>query len=154
MNTIYSKIIWMELGLGNYKIHEEPLEKTEGLVLDWIKKTPVEKVEKVLFSDDGLSYLSNITFEDYYDGPFFGLNQRDKDKRIKRDDGSPEPDIIVHDTGVLPTILHIAIKTKMVPSDFTFIAKILEAYWEKIPKPEPGTCSMDSLLNKKSGEEI
>lgn len=150
MNTIYSKIIWMELGLGNYKIHEEPLEKTEGLVLDWIKKSPVEKVEKAIFDD--LSFLTNVTFEDYYDGPFFGINQREKDKRVKRDDGSIEPDLLVHDTALLPTILHVAIKTKMAPSDFTFMAKILEAYWEKIKTPE--TCELNSLLNKKQGEEI
>ena len=156
MDTIYSKIIWDELGFkcSEYKIHEEPWERTEGLILDWIKKTPIEKVNAVLFGEDGLSYLQSITYEDYYDAPFYGLNQRDKDKRIKRDDGSVEPDIIVHDTGLFPTILHIAIKTKMAPSEFAFMAKILEAYWEKFPKQEPGTCSMDSIRNKKQGQEL
>lgn len=148
MHTIYSKIIWGELGLEKYKIHEEPLEKTQGLILDWIKKNPIEKVEKVLYED--LSYLSNVTYENYYDGPFYGINQREKDKRVKRDDGTVEPDLIVHDTGVLPTILHIAIKTGMEPSDFIFMAKVLEAYYEK-PKPKP---ACNSLIKKNQGEEL
>jgi hypothetical protein len=35
---------------------------------------------------------------------------------------------------MLPTILEMAIRTRMAPSDLLFMAKILEAFWAKVPK--------------------
>lgn len=129
METIYSKILWGELGLKDYKIHEEDNGKTNQLILDWIKETPLERVDEVLFSD--LSWIDRITDDGYYDGQFHGINQRVENKMYKTDDGEPQSDIVIHDCGLLPSILHIAIKTGSQPEEFYFIAKILEVYYEK-----------------------
>lgn len=49
MDTIYSRIIWKELGMEDYKIPEHSWEEVEKLVLDWVKNNSKEKVEEVLF---------------------------------------------------------------------------------------------------------
>jgi hypothetical protein len=139
METIYSKIIWDELKLKDYQIHKEPFEKTENLILDWIRQSPLEKVEEVLFED--LSWLRKVTYESYYDGPFYGFSQKE-DEVLEKNEGL-KADIVIHDTALLPTILEMAIRTRMSPSDFRFIAQILEEFWKKVPKKEP-SCSIDS----------
>lgn len=144
MNTIHSKIIWDELGLKDYKIHLEDKDKTQQLILDWIRDNTLEKVEEVLFD---LSWIDRITNDGYYDGPFYGLNQHDKDKQYLSDDGTPQSDILVHDVGLKPTIIHIAIKTRMSPEEFIFISKILEVYYQKLPKQT--SCP----LNMNEGDE-
>ncbi len=138
METIYSKIIWNELDLKDYKIHKEPVEKTENLILEWIESSSLEKVEEVLFE---LSWFRKVTFESYYDGPFFGFSQRE-DEVLEKHEGL-KSDIAIHDCGMLPSILDMAIKTRMSPSDFIFIAKILEAFWKKVPKRECGIEDQD-----------
>ena len=138
METIYSKIIWGELGLKDYKIHLEPWEKTEMLILDWIEANDLEKVENVLFD---LSWIRKSTYESYYDGPFYGFSQHDDDV-LNKLEGS-KADIVIHDCAMLPSILEMAIRTRMSPSDFIFIAKILEAFWKKVPKNE--ACSIGDI---------
>lgn len=152
MDTIYSKIIWDELGYtpSNYKLHEEKAEKTEQLILNWIKNTPLEKVNEVLFND--LSWLKSITYEDYYDGIFYGINQKEPEERKKDEHGRITPDILVHDIGILPTLLMISIKTKIQPNELIFMAKLLEAYYDKLPKDN--SCDLNSTLRKKTGEEL
>ncbi len=147
MITIYSEILWKELKLEGYKIHEESPEETDRLILDWIKNTPLEKVNELLFKK--LSPINTITDEGYYDGQFYGVNQREKQDRIKNEDKSPAPDIMLHDCLVLPAFLHIAIKTNFNPDEFRFLAKLLEAYNEKLPKEEK-SCS----VNNNRSEEL
>lgn len=134
METIYSKIIWKELGYTpeTYQIHKEDYKKTNKLILDWIKTSDFDKVEKTLFD---LSFIHSVTYEDYYDGPFYGFNQRDDDKRV---DG---PDLMIHDTYMFPTILHMCAKTKVSPSELRFIAKILEIYYKRVPKDRKEACT-------------
>jgi hypothetical protein len=138
METIYSKIIWGELNLKDYKIHNEPSEKTENLILEWIENTALEKVEEVLLD---LSWFRKITFDSYYDGPFFGFSQRD-DEVLEKHNGI-KSDVVIHDCGMLPSIIDMAIRTRMSPGDFIFIAKILEAFWKKVPKQEGCSLSGD-----------
>jgi len=138
MDTIYSRIIWEELDLKDYKIHLEPWEKTETLILNWINDTELERVEEVLFD---LSWIRKSTYEDYYDGPFYGFSQSEEDA-LKKSKGI-KADIVVHDCGMLPTILEMAIRTRMSPSDFIFMSKILETFWKKVPKDE--SCSIDKI---------
>jgi len=142
METIYSKIIWGELGLKDYKIHLEPWEKTEGLILDWVRNNELEKVEEALFD---LSWIRKSTYENYYDGPFYGFSQHD-DEVLDKLEGT-KADIVIHDCGMLPTILEMAIRTRMSPSDFTFMAKILEEFWKKVPKKE--SCSEEGCSIQK-----
>jgi hypothetical protein len=137
MQTIYSQIIWAELGMKDYKIHTEPWAKTEKLVLDWIRETDIERVEKVLFD---LSWITRISYEDYYDGPFFGFSQRD-DEVLKKTPGH-KCDLAIHDTGMLPSVLRMAIQTRMSPEELRFIANILEIFNERTRKPS-GTCSLE-----------
>jgi hypothetical protein len=138
METIYSKIIWDELGLKDYKIHLESWSKTEELILDWVRNNELEKVEEVLFD---LSWIRKSTYEDYYDGPFYGFSQH-ADDVLKNLEGT-KADIVIHDCAMLPTILEMAIRTRMSPSDFTFMAKLLEEFWKKVPKKE--SCSTEGL---------
>ena len=138
METIYSRIIWHELGLKDYKIHLEPWEKTEKLILDWIENNDLEKVEEVLFD---ISWIRKSTYESYYDGPFYGFSQHE-DAVLDKLEGI-KADVVIHDTGMLPSILEMAIRTRMSPSDFMFIAKILEAFWKKVPKNE--ACSIKEI---------
>jgi hypothetical protein len=143
METIYSKIIWGELDLKDYKIHLEPWEKTETLILNWIKETELDKVEEVLFD---ISWIRKSTYENYYDGPFYGFSQHD-DEVLSKLDGI-KADIVIHDCGMLPTILEMAIRTRMAPSDLLFMAKILEAFWAKVPKKDSCStegCSIDDI---------
>lgn len=130
METIYSKVIWGELGLKDYKIHQEKPEKTENLILDWIKNTDLEKVEEVLSE---LSWFRKISYESYYDGPFYGMSQSD-DEVLEKMEGGIKADIVIHDIGIMTSILDIAIKTRMNPSSLVFIAKILEEFWKKVPE--------------------
>jgi hypothetical protein len=146
MESIYSRIIWKELGMKDYKLHVEPFEKTEKLILDWVKDNTIEKVNEVLFD---ISWIDRITNDGYYDGQFYGISQREKDKQNKNEDGTIQSDVIIHDIGLLPSILHIAIKTRIYPDDFRFIATILEAYYDKIPKET--TCSINET---EEGEEF
>lgn len=131
METIYSKIIWDELGLKDYKIHLEPWEKTEELILDWIRDNDLEKVEEALFD---ISWIRKSTYENYYDGPFYGFSQHD-DEVLKNLEGT-KADIVIHDCGMVPTILEMAIRARMAPSEFSFMAKVLEEFWKKVPKKE------------------
>lgn len=134
METIYSKIIWDELGMREYKIHEEFGDKTDELIINWVRETPLEKVNEILFSE--LSWIDRIDDDGYYDGNFYGINQRVVDKMYKTDDGKPQSDVVIHDVGIFPSILHIAIKTGMHVSELKFMAKLLEVYYEKLPKIE------------------
>lgn len=131
MKTIYSKIIWEELGLKDYEIHKEPCEKTESLIIDWVKNNTSEKIEQVIAE---ISWVHDITDEDYYDGQFYGITQRDKEEQKKSLTGKAEPDLIIHDTGLFPSMLLIAMKTGFPSDEFIFMAKILEAYYEKLEK--------------------
>jgi hypothetical protein len=146
METIYSRIIWKELGMKDYKIHEEPFEKTDGLIIDWVKNNSIEKVNEVLFD---ISWIDTITNSGYYDGQFYGINQREKDKQYKHEDGKPQPDLILHDTSMFTSILHLSIKTRLSPDELIFMAKILEVYYEKLPKQT--TCSINET---EEGEEF
>ena len=130
METIYSRVIWKELGLKDYKIHEEPQEKTEELILNWLKETPKEKADEVLHA---LSWITSVEEDSYYDGPFHGINQRNPEDRVHHE-GEPTPDLLIHDTGLESSILHLAIETQMSPSGLRFIASLLEEYYKKIPK--------------------
>ncbi len=152
MDTIYSKIIWDELGYTptNYKLHEEKAEKTEQLIIDWVKNTPIERVNEVLFKE--LSFLNSITAEDYYDGYFYGINQKEPEKRNKSEDGRILPDIVIHDMAILPSMLMISIKTRVSPSELIFMSKILEAYYDKLPKEI--SCDLNNNLRKKIGTEL
>ena len=117
------------MDLKDYKIHLEPWKKTETLILNWINDTELERVEEVLFD---LSWIRKSTYENYYDVPFYGFSQHD-DEVLSKLDGI-KADIVIHDCGMLPTILEMAIRTRMAPSDLLFMAKILEAFWTKVPK--------------------
>lgn len=147
MESIYSRIIWHELGLKDYEIHKSDREKTQNLILDWIKSTPLEKVNEVLFD---ISWIDRIVNDGYYDGQFYGINQRDKDNQHKVD-GECQSDIVIHDCGILPSILHLAIKSKICPEQLIFLAKILDAYLEKIPKDEDGKIVQ---IETEEGEEF
>jgi hypothetical protein len=138
METIYSRVIWRELGLKDYKIHMEPREKTEAHIINWVKGTPLEKVNEVINS---LSWISSVVNEGYYDGPFYGINQRKDEARYKDDKGKLESDLLLHDCGVIPTMLHILTKVSASPSELRFCADLLEEYQKKLPKVEG--CSID-----------
>jgi len=145
MDTIYSKIIWQELGLKDYKISKEPWEKTDALILNWFKESSLEKINEVL-SD--ISWISDMTNEGWYDGQFYGINQTDKEKRpINEYSKAPQADLVIHDAGLMPSMLQIGMKAFMSPSDFRLIANILEIYYAKEPKSK---WSMDM----KNGEEF
>lgn len=128
MHSIYSKIIWEELGKADYKIHREPTEKTEQLIIDWIKDTPIDKVDEVLAD---ISWVTEITDAGYYDGTFHGINQRTEDERPKNDDGEPQNDLVIHDTGLVPSLLFMCAKLRLHPDELRFIAKMLEAYYDR-----------------------
>ena len=129
METIYSKVLWNELGLREYKIHVEPWEKTNALILNWVKDAPLEKVTEVLLD---LSWIASIVDDSYYDGQFYGINQRDKKHRPKLESGRIQSDITIHECGVLPSILHIAINTGTSPQELRFCADILEEYLKRL----------------------
>ena len=148
MDTIYSEIIWKQLGLKDYKIHEESSDKTDGLIISWVKDTSLEKVDQILFK--GFSWIDRVTNEGYYDGPFYGFSQREKDKQYKSTKDNPEADIVIHDCGILPTIFHMAAKTRMAPSELVFISNLLEAYYGKLPKDK----NVKQWNNMEEGEEI
>jgi hypothetical protein len=136
METIYSKIIWGELGLNDYKIHLEESEKTRNLILGWVRDTDLSKVEEVLFD---LSWIKKTTYETYYDGPFYGFSQHD-DAILDNLEGH-KCDILIHDSALFTTILEMAIRTRMTPSEFVFMSQILEEFWKKVPIDE--SCSSD-----------
>lgn len=144
MNTIYSEIIWDQLNLKDYKIHLEPWDKTENLIIDWVRDNTLEKVNEVLF---GLSWIYRIVDDGWYDGQFYGLNQREKDKQYKHDDDKVQSDIIIHDGGILPSFLHVAIKSGMNSSELRFMANLLDVYYEKIPK---SSCE----IRRNEGDEL
>ena len=136
MNTIYSRIIWEELGMSDYKIHEMDFDTTRRLILEWVKNTDINKVNEVLSE---LSWVRNIQEVGYYDGPFYGINQRDEKQQydvefIVNQDQVKQPDITIHDVATIPFILYITINTCVSPSELRFTAVLLEAYKEKIPK--------------------
>ena len=112
-------------------------------------RTPLEQVDQILFKE-GLSWISRVTNEGYYDGPFYGFNQREKDKQHKSDKGRIEADLIIHDCGILPTFFHMAVKTGFAPSEFIFLSKLLEAYYEKMPKDK----QCKSWNEMEEGDEI
>jgi len=123
MDSIYSRIIWQELGLKDYKIHEQNVEKSDKLILDWVKDTPKEKVGEVL-SD--LSSINDVTDAGWYDGQFYGINQRDEDERPV-----DENDLIIHSTGLIPSIIDISMKCNVHPDELRLIADIIETYNKK-----------------------
>jgi hypothetical protein len=133
METIYSRVIWRELGLKDYKIHEEPWNKTEALIIQWLKDTPIERVNEVI---KDLSWLESVTFEGYYDGSFHGINQREKENRLKTPNGDPDPDITIHDTAIMTSLIHLFSKIGVSPSELRFIANFMEEYQKKLPKSE------------------
>lgn len=147
MNTIYSRIIWEELNFKDYKIHEEPFEKTENLIIGWIKDNPIEKVNEVF---NELSWLHSVTDEGYYDGQFFGLNQRKKEDRNKHEDGTTKADILIHHCALEPFMFFTAIKTGVSPESFEFVAKLLRAYYEKLPK-KVNSCN---IVEREQGTEL
>jgi hypothetical protein len=136
METIYSKIIWGELGLKDYKIHLEESEKTRNLILGWVRDTDISKVEEVLFD---LSWIKKTTYETYYDGPFYGFSQHE-DQVLDKLEGH-KCDLLIHDSGMFTTILEMAIRTRMNPSEFILMSQILEEFWKKVPVNE--SCSSD-----------
>lgn len=138
METIYSRVIWHELGLKDYKLHIEPREKTEALIIDWVKETPLEKVNEVI---NEISWVSSVVRESYYDGPFYGINQREKEDRYKDEEGNPQSDLVIHDCGIIPTMFHILSKISASPTELRFCADLLEEYQKKLPKIEG--CSID-----------
>lgn len=127
METIFSRVIWKELGLHSYKIHEEDSQKTYKLILDWVKDTEFKKVEEVLFD---LSWLESITYEGYYDAPFYGINQNERSE-------IDVPDLQINDIGIFMSLFHIACKTQIDPSHIRFMADLLEIYYARIPNDRP-----------------
>jgi len=95
MDTIYSKIVWDELGntYKDFKIHTQEPGVVDKMVLDWVKEAPIEKVEEVLFE---LSWIRKTTFETYYDGPFYGFSQRDEET-LDKIKGTYKCDMLIHD---------------------------------------------------------
>lgn len=127
MHTIYSKIIWEELNLKDYKLHKEDPQKTEQLILDWVKDTPIEKVDEVL---GDLSWVYEVKDDGFYDGTFYAINQRNEEERPKKD-GEVENDMVIHQNGIIPSLLFMSLKTGVYPEDLRFIANILEIYYKK-----------------------
>lgn len=127
MHTIYSKIIWEELNLKDYKLHKEDPQKTEQLILDWVKDTPIEKVDEVL---GDLSWVMEVKDDGFYDGTFYAINQRNEEERPKKD-GEVENDMVIHQNGIIPSLLFMSLKTGVYPEDLRFIANILEIYYKK-----------------------
>ena len=119
METIYSRIIWRELGnnFENFKIHEQPVEVVEKMIIDWIKTAPIEKVKTTIAE---LSWIKKVKSDGHYDGDFYKIIQNDNDNEF-----------LMHDTTLLPAILNIAIETKMSPSELRFVADILETLQER-----------------------
>lgn len=141
MQTIYSKIIWEELGLEDYKIHLEDWKNTEKLIIDWIKNTPIEKVDEVLSE---LSWINRIEEDAYYDGHFHVINQYSKEEeQILIEKGKPKHDLIIHDSGLIPSFLNIAIKCNMSSNEIRFMADLMDAYHEKFPK-KSSSCSIST----------
>lgn len=125
METLYSKILWDELGLKNdkgdlFEINKAEIKEINKYILDWAKSTEFDNLEKVLFE---LSLINKYTYEMYYDGAFFGFSQNKKNDTI-----------IIHDNNMMPTILAMAIKTYMNPNDLRLAADILDVFYERMPK--------------------
>lgn len=152
METLYSRIIWEELGRRDIKINEEPFEKIEELILDWFKSAPKERIQEVLKE---LSWFDRITFEDWYDGAFYGINQREKEKQYKNEKGNIDPDIVVHDSGIMPSVLYLLIKTNISPEELEFYAKILRIYRNRMRDEKPNESKPKKYINEMvQGEEI
>lgn len=137
MDSIYSKVIWGELGYTyeNFKIHEQDPDLIDKLIIDWVKEADIDKIETVLFD---LSSIDKVTYESYYDGPFYGISQREESKRkelfAKDDKGNFTCDFLFHQMEVFPTLLHISLKTRISPSEIRFMADVLEAYYSRLSK--------------------
>jgi len=131
METIYSKIIWNELGLKDFKIHDVEPKLVTDMVIDWVKTADFDKVEKVLFD---LSFFESISYETYYDGPFYGINQRSKEKRDELYEGEYKCDVIVHHLNIFETVFHLLAKTNFSPNDLRFMAELLEVFQAREPK--------------------
>ncbi len=138
MDTIYSKVIWGELGYtpNTFKIHEAEEGVIDKMIIDWVKTAEFEKVEEILFGY--LSPLSSVTYESYYDGPFYGINGSDKEKKEQihatDNEGDFRCDILSHHSEIFPAIFHIAAKTNLGADDLRFMADLLEAYQKREPK--------------------
>lgn len=128
MDSIYSKIIWDELGMRDYELHKEPPIQTEQLVLDWVRNSPKEKVDEVLAD---ISWITEVKDAGYFDGTFLGINQRTEEER-QVVNGELQNDLTIHEIGVLPTLLFLALKTNIHPDELRFIANILEIYDRKL----------------------
>ncbi len=145
MRTIYSEIIWNQLGLKDYQIHKEEGDKTNKLILDWVNDSSLEKVQEVLF---GLSWINKVVDNGWYDGQFYGFNQRTV-PLPPNEDGTPQSDLMIHDCGMLPTIFHMALKTGVGTDELRLIADLIDAYDKKLPKAD--ACSNREL---EYGDEI
>ena len=137
MDTIYSKVIWGELGYSheNFKIHEQDSTVVEELIINWVKEADLERIETVLFE---ISSIDKVTYETYYDGPFYGISQRKesirKEMYDKDNKGNFTCDFLFHDTQALATILHMSLKTRISPAEIRFMADVLEAYYRRLSK--------------------
>jgi len=141
MESLYSRIIWGEMGRKDFKIHTADPKDVEKMILDWFRKEDMEKVENLIFE---MSWISKTTFETYYDGPFYGFSQQDDEELMKQE--GHKCNILLHDIAMVPTILEMSLRTGMSPSELRLIADILEIFYSRLDKKEP-TCRLSSSMN-------
>lgn len=131
MESLYSRIIWRELNRPDFKIHTAEPKDVDTMILDWVRTADIEKVEEVIFD---MSWIRKTTLEDYYDGPFYGFSQQD-DKYLLKQEGHA-CNLLLHDSAMVPTLLDMAIRTRMSPSELRLIADIMEIFYSRLPKKE------------------
>ena len=141
MESLYSRIIWGEMGRKDFKIHTADPKDVEKMILDWFRTEDLEKVEKLIFE---MSWITKTTFETYYDGPFFGFSQQTDEELMKQE--GHKCNILLHDIAMVPTILEMSIRTGMSPSELRLIADIMEIFYSRLPT-EKETCSLSRVMN-------
>ena len=120
MDTIWSYVIWGKLGMKDFQIHLEPPEKSDELVLEYMKGMTQTELNTML------EELSGVKLEDnpnYYDGPIYNLTQ----------DTKPPNTLIVHDVGVLPLIMQLLTRADLTIENIEFIKQTMSIYESKIP---------------------
>ncbi len=137
MDTIWSYVIWDKLGFSceGYKIHEEPLERTHKLVLDYFNGLSIEEIQSELIH---LSWFVTMKFDaGYYDGHFHEIAQEADDKKPITD----REKIKIHETATLPLLLNLVTSLKVDKEELEFAIKFLEMYNSKLP---PTTCGINT----------
>jgi len=119
MNTLYSKVIWGELGMTDYEIHNHPQSDIDTLIIKWVTDTPYDRVVKVI-DDLGLHEMCGNLHQnvDYYDGNFHSLEL-------------PSKELYFHDVSLLPFVLMFFIKFPNLTFDLDLIKGITQQLQNK-----------------------